>query len=68
MTAKRPPLTWTGTQRGIRFAVGLSLLIYEALLIESPRWELLVVYTAMMGLPLTNLADDLRVWRKASAE
>lgn len=48
-------------QKGILFIVGLSLLVYEALLHGGePRWHLLMVYAGMMGFPLAVRADEIR--------
>lgn len=51
-----------GAQRTVRFVVALGLLIYEAAVYagDDIRWHLIVVYAAMMGLPIAELGDELR--------
>lgn len=68
MTSGRHVQHLTAAQRTARFVVALALLVYEATIYDGqPRWVLVVIYGAMMGLPLANLADDLRVWDEAKS-
>lgn len=67
MTQRRTLLdTSTAAQRSARFFVALALLVYEATWYDGePRWLLIVAYGAMMGLPLANLADDMRTAKES---
>lgn len=50
------------------FAVGLGLVIYEAVLREGdPREVLIILYAAMMGLPLVFQGDEFRRRRNGSS-
>ena len=43
--------SWTAIRDGALWLAGMALLTHETLLVPSPRWELLLVATAMLGLP-----------------
>lgn len=56
-------------QRTARFIVGLGLIVYEAVWYPGePRWLLIVAYSAMMGLPLANIADEVRTGMRRGSD
>ena len=53
--------SWSPTPSGVRTVVllfgGLLLLFHEAVIATSPRWELVVAATTMMGIEFARRRD-----------
>ena len=48
---------WPAVRDAVLWCAGMALLTHETLVVTAPRWELLVVATAMIGLPGILRAD-----------
>lgn len=57
----RPPrLTFPQLRDPVLFVAGLLGVAHETLIAPEPRWSLLVIFGAMMALPIPLRADEAR--------
>lgn len=59
---------WTAVRDAALWIAGMALLGHETLMVLAPRWELLLVATAMLGLPGTLRGDAALAKPLAPAE
>lgn len=58
--SRRQPPTLASLRDPILFVAGLAGIAHQTLIAPTPQWELLLIFGAMLGLPIPLRADEAR--------